>query len=155
MDPFQHMLCEVIRADGQAHSARTVEIFGWIMFAEAAGLLFAPHFAAALLHLPPLSDQAANYLRLVGLLVGGGHALHRQRPPQRARFRFRHLAGSAPGAAHHGAAVVVRSHSRTAGDSIRAVRRTEFAVDVQRMAPGKRWWCSDITSATELWFQQA
>lgn len=71
MGPFQHMLCKVIRADGQAHSARTVEIFGWIMFAEAAGLLFAPHFAAGLLHLPPLSDQAANYLRLVGLLVGG------------------------------------------------------------------------------------
>ena len=71
MGPFQHMLCKVIRADGQAYSARTVEIFGWIMFAEAAGLLFAPHFAAALLHLPPLSDQAANYLRLVGLLVGG------------------------------------------------------------------------------------
>ena len=71
MGPFQHMLCKVIRADGQAYSARTVEIFGWIMFAEAAGLLFAPHFAATLLHLPPLSDQAANYLRLVGLLVGG------------------------------------------------------------------------------------
>ena len=71
MGPFQHMLCKVIRADGHARSARTVEIFGWIMFAEAAGLLFAPHFAATLLHLPPLSDQAANYLRLVGLLVGG------------------------------------------------------------------------------------
>ena len=71
MGPFQHMLCKVIRADGQAYSARTVEIFGWIMFAEAAGLLFAPHFAAGLLHLPPLNDQAANYLRLVGLLVGG------------------------------------------------------------------------------------
>ena len=71
MGRFQHMLCKVIRADGQAHSARTVEIFGWIMVAEAAGLLFAPHFAAALLHLPPLSGQAANYLRLVGLLVGG------------------------------------------------------------------------------------
>ena len=71
MGAFQHMLCKVIRADGQARSARTVEIFGWIMFAEAAGLLFAPHLAAGLLHLPPLSDQAANYLRLVGLLVGG------------------------------------------------------------------------------------
>ena len=71
MGAFQHMLYKVIRADGQARSARTVEIFGWIMFAEAAGLLFAPHLAAGLLHLPPLSDQAANYLRLVGLLVGG------------------------------------------------------------------------------------
>ncbi|MDQ3260404.1 MAG: hypothetical protein M3Q00_06400 [Pseudomonadota bacterium] len=71
MGPFQQMLYKVIRAEGQARSARTVEIFGWIVAAEAAGLLFAPHFAAWLLHLPPLSDQAANYLRLVGLLAGG------------------------------------------------------------------------------------
>jgi hypothetical protein len=33
--------------------------------------LFAPHFVAQVLHLPPLSEQAANYFRLVGLLVGG------------------------------------------------------------------------------------
>ena len=46
MGPFQQMLCKVIRAEGQARSARTVEIFGWIVAAEAAGLLFAPHFAA-------------------------------------------------------------------------------------------------------------
>ncbi len=71
MDPFKHMLCKVIRAEEQAHSARTVEIFGWIMFAEAAIVLFAPHFVAGLLHLPGLSEQAANYFRLVGLLLGG------------------------------------------------------------------------------------
>ena len=63
MGPFQQMLCKVVRAQGQAHSARTVEIFGWIMVVESAGLLFAPHFAAWLLHLPSLSEQAANYLR--------------------------------------------------------------------------------------------
>jgi uncharacterized protein YjeT (DUF2065 family) len=71
MGAFQQMLCKVVRAQGQARSARTVEIFGWIMVVESAGLLFAPHFAAWLLHLPSLSEQAANYLRLVGLLVGG------------------------------------------------------------------------------------
>jgi hypothetical protein len=71
MDTFLDMLHKLIRAEGQAKSARTVEIFGWIMFAEAAALLFAPHFAASLLHLPSLTEQSANYLRLVGLLVGG------------------------------------------------------------------------------------
>lgn len=71
MNAFQQMLCKMIRAEGQARSARTVEIFGWIMFAEAAGLLFAPHFASRLLALPILSEQSANYLRLVGLLLGG------------------------------------------------------------------------------------
>jgi hypothetical protein len=71
MGPFQQMLCKVIRAEGQARSARTVEIFGWIMFAESAALMLAPHFSAALLGLPPLTEQAANYLRLAALLVGG------------------------------------------------------------------------------------
>ena len=71
MEQFQHMLCKVIRAEGQAHSASTVEIFGWIMFVEASALMFAPHFVAALLSLPPLGEQAANYLRLVALLLGG------------------------------------------------------------------------------------
>lgn len=71
MDAFRKMLCKLIRAEGQARSARTVEIFGWIMLAEAVILLFIPHVAASVLHLPPLSEQAANYLRLVGLLLGG------------------------------------------------------------------------------------
>ena len=71
MGPFQQMLCKVIRAEGQVRSARTVEIFGWIMLAEATVLMFAPHFAAGLLSLPPLTEQAANYLRLAALLLGG------------------------------------------------------------------------------------
>jgi Na+-driven multidrug efflux pump len=64
---FQRML----RAEGQSRSARTVELFGWLMLFEAGAVLFAPHWVAALLHLPALSEQGANYFRLVGLLVGG------------------------------------------------------------------------------------
>ena len=56
---------------GQSRSARTVEVFGWILLAEAPLILFAPHWVAGVLQLPELSDQAANYVRLVGLLVGG------------------------------------------------------------------------------------
>lgn len=41
------------------------------MLAEAPFVLLAPHEVAALLHLPALSEQAANYFRLVGLLLGG------------------------------------------------------------------------------------
>lgn len=67
----QSMLQRLLRAEGQSRSARTVEVFGWIMLVEAALVLFAPHGVAALLHLPVLSEQAANYFRLVGLLLGG------------------------------------------------------------------------------------
>ncbi len=67
----QGMLRRLIRAEGRSGSARTVEVFGWIMLAEAPLVLLAPHGVAALLHLPELSEQAANYFRLVGLLLGG------------------------------------------------------------------------------------
>jgi hypothetical protein len=69
--PFRTMLARILSAEGQARSARTVEIFGWLILAEGSILLLAPHFAAAVLHLPALEAQAANYLRLAGLLVGG------------------------------------------------------------------------------------
>src|SRR5262249_34691657 len=58
-------------AAGQSRSARTVEWFGWLILLESTVLFLAPNSAAALLHLPVLSEQSANYVRLVGLLVGG------------------------------------------------------------------------------------
>ncbi|MFV0662116.1 hypothetical protein [Denitromonas sp.] len=63
-----HRLCRPV---GQSRSARTVEVFGWILLAEAPLILLAPHWVAGVLQLPELSPQAANYFRLVGLLVGG------------------------------------------------------------------------------------
>jgi hypothetical protein len=68
---FGEMFGRLLRAEGQSRPAKTVEVFGWLIFVEAAGLLLAPHFVAALLRLPPLGEQGADYLRLVGLLVGG------------------------------------------------------------------------------------
>ncbi|MGQ0649035.1 MAG: hypothetical protein ACT4P7_15880 [Gemmatimonadaceae bacterium] len=65
------MLRKVIRAEHQAHSAKTVEVFGWIILAESLATVLAPHLVATLLQLPALSEQAANYVRLVGLLLGG------------------------------------------------------------------------------------
>jgi hypothetical protein len=71
MQRFLHMLGVVWRADGQQPSARTVEVFGWIVLAEGMLALFAPVFVANVLRLPELSVQSANYVRLVGLLLGG------------------------------------------------------------------------------------
>jgi len=71
MPSFSEMLRRLFNAEGQGHPARTVELFGWLIFVESIVLFLAPHFAAAILHLPALSLQAANYFRLVGLLVGG------------------------------------------------------------------------------------
>lgn len=68
---FRDHLRRLLKPPEQSRSARTVEIFGWIILAEGTLILLAPYWVAGLLQLPELSEQAANYVRLVGLLVGG------------------------------------------------------------------------------------
>jgi hypothetical protein len=65
------MFRRLVSAAGQSRSAKTVEVFGWLILVEGIIVLFAPNFAVAILGIAPLSDQAANYFRLVGLLVCG------------------------------------------------------------------------------------
>ena len=52
-------------------AARSVEYFGWLDMVLGSIILIAPYWTAGLLQLPALTVQGANYLRLVGLLVGG------------------------------------------------------------------------------------
>ena len=68
---FREMLGRMLRAEGQSRAARTVELFGWLILIEGSIILFAPHFAASFLHMPPLTEQGANFFRLVAVLVGG------------------------------------------------------------------------------------
>lgn len=65
------MFSRLLHPPVQTRAARSVEVFGWLILVEAIVLMFAPHFSAALLQLPPLVPQGANYLRLAALLVGG------------------------------------------------------------------------------------
>lgn len=69
--PLSEMFGRLLRAEAQTRAAKSVEVFGWLIFFESLILMFAPRFAAELLHLPALVPQGANYLRLVALLVGG------------------------------------------------------------------------------------
>ena len=68
---FVEMLRRLITAAGQSGSAKTVEVFGWLILIEGALALFVPRVVASILQIPPLEEQRANYFRLVGLLVGG------------------------------------------------------------------------------------
>jgi hypothetical protein len=68
---FRDLFLRMLRADDRSHAARTVEWFGWIILIEGTLEFLAPHFAASVLRLPPLVEQAANYYRLVGVLTGG------------------------------------------------------------------------------------
>ena len=68
---LREMFGRLVVADGQSRAARSVEGFGWIELALGTAILFAPFAMATLLRLPPLNTQAANYTRIVGLLVSG------------------------------------------------------------------------------------
>jgi hypothetical protein len=65
------MFRRLLTAEGQSRSAKTAEVFGWLILVEGTIVLFAPHFTVSVLGIASLSDQAANYFRLVGLLVCG------------------------------------------------------------------------------------
>ena len=71
MSYFAEMFHRLVTAQGQNRSAKSVEVFGWLILLEGALVLLFPHLVAQILHLPPLVEQAANYFRLVGLLVSG------------------------------------------------------------------------------------
>jgi hypothetical protein len=57
-------------------SARTVEIFGYLMLVEGIVIVIATRAVASLLGLPDFSDSAATYFRVVGLLIAGLGALY-------------------------------------------------------------------------------
>ncbi len=65
------MFARLISAEGQSRSAKTVEVFGWLILLEGTLALFAPNFLVSVLGTETLTPQAANYFRLVGLLVCG------------------------------------------------------------------------------------
>ena len=69
--PLNEMFRRLFNAEGQTRAARSVETFGWVDMALGLVILISPYWTAWLLQLPALTDQGANYLRLVGLLVGG------------------------------------------------------------------------------------
>lgn len=68
---FGEMLRRLLTAAEQSRSAKTVEVFGWVILIEGSLVLFVPHLVASVLQIPRLEEQSANYFRLVGLLVGG------------------------------------------------------------------------------------
>lgn len=69
--PLGEMFGRLIRADRQGRAAKTVETVGWLYLAEGIVTIAAPQVVVWLLHLPPLGEQGAGYMRLAGMLVSG------------------------------------------------------------------------------------
>jgi Na+-driven multidrug efflux pump len=114
------MFRRLLNAEGQSRSAKTVELFGWLILIEGTIVLFAPHFSASLIRLPPLVEQGANYLRLVGLLVSGLGMLY--------------IASGRLNA--EGFVLVSWNHSRTAGVDLFGARFRQLSLDALHLARG-------------------
>ena len=65
------MFGRLLRPGERSRASITVEVFGWLIMLEGTLMLLTPSGVASILHLPALLEQAENYFRLIGLLVGG------------------------------------------------------------------------------------
>jgi hypothetical protein len=65
------MFHRLFTAEAQSRSASTIELYGWLILTEGAIIVLFPHFIAAILQLPTLMEQAANYFRLAEVLAAG------------------------------------------------------------------------------------
>ena len=68
---FAEMFGRLLRPPERSRASITVEVFGWLIMLEGTLMLLSPASVASILHLPTLVEQAGNYFRLIGLLVGG------------------------------------------------------------------------------------
>ena len=65
------MLKRLLSPPEQSRAAKTVEIYGGIIFLQGVLLLLFPDLMANLMHFGPLTMQASGFLRLAGMLVSG------------------------------------------------------------------------------------
>jgi len=71
MSSFGEMFGRLLHATGQSRAAKTVEIYGWLIFAEGILIFLVPRTVAVLLRFGPLDDDGLMFFRLAGLLVAG------------------------------------------------------------------------------------
>jgi len=71
MPTLGEMFHRLLNAEGQTRAARSVEYFGWFDMSLGMIILVAPFWAASILRIPAPTLEGSNYIRLVGLLVGG------------------------------------------------------------------------------------
>jgi hypothetical protein len=67
----REMFGRLLKAPNRSRSAKTVEVFGWLILIEGSLMLLAPRLAESVLQLPAFVEQGEHYFRLVGLLTGG------------------------------------------------------------------------------------
>jgi hypothetical protein len=124
----------LVSAAGQSGSAKTVEVFGWLIIAEGTAVLFAPHFSASVLGTLSLAEETATYFRLVGLLVCGVGMLYIASGRLNAEgFVFASMLDRRC-SNRNGDPLVSRHHSWAAGVDFFDTRFWQLSLDAVRMA---------------------
>jgi hypothetical protein len=119
----------------QSRAAKTVEIYGWIIFLEGGLLLLFPDFVARLMHFGPLTPQASGFLRLIGMLVSGFAMLYVLSGRLNAEgFVFATLVDRAIRRTDHGRAVVFWGAARPSRALICHRRFRKLALDITDVA---------------------
>ena len=119
----------------QSRAAKTVEIYGWIIFLEGGLLLLFPDFMARLMHFGPLTPQASGFLRLIGTLVSGlARSTFFEWTSQCRRLCLRHIDRSAIRRTDDGRAMVFWGIARSARPLIRNRRFRKLALDFTDVA---------------------
>ncbi len=71
MSSSRELVGRLLSRAGQSPSAWTVECYGWLILVEGGVLLLLPRTVAEWLRFQLVSVEGANFLRMIGLLVGG------------------------------------------------------------------------------------
>ena len=75
MTPLREMFQRLRTRAGQSRAARTVEIYGWVLLAQGAVILFCPNRVSSLLRFA-LNLQASHMFQIAGVLIAGVGVLY-------------------------------------------------------------------------------
>ena len=71
MNSYRELFAQLLRATVLSRAAKTIEICGWLIFAEGIFIFVFPQPVARLLRFGPLHHEGVTSVRLAVLLVAG------------------------------------------------------------------------------------
>src|SRR4029077_1597754 len=137
MSSFGEMFGKLLHATGQSRAAKTVEIYGWLIFAEGILIFLFLEHVALLLRLWPARSRRINVFPSGRAARSRNrNALLRKRPDECRGIRVRDVTRSAARAADYGCPLVLRKITRLPRAALRGAGTGQFFVDTVDVACG-------------------
>jgi hypothetical protein len=132
---FTETFHPLVTARGQSRSAKSVEVFGWLILFEGTLVVLLPHFVARNIKLAAARRTGGKLFPAGGpVSQRGGYALHCQRSVECRGVRFRIVAGPAACAVCHADLVVSRNYPRSPGGRFFNPRFLQLSMDTKNLA---------------------